>query len=862
MSASLLRDSTQVRLEQEIDENWRGAYDILVLPLEQELGIEQTSGLVEPNFLGFVGRGGISLSQLEEIRRLDDVELAAPIMTVGLLRHTDPVPSLFASQLPGTPTLYQLTLEATTDDGLGERLIQTEAGRLVLGPAELDSTGPLPFLSDLDFSWAADGVEIAFAPLPSIGGIAVAVDPVAEKELLGPSADFLDPLIAANGAGRTAGTFPSSRIPSDAFPLEALEIEFARDTPADAARSVVPMVVSERLYAELSIEITIDELAAYQQYPESIDRAIGSGGAPRDRFQAELRGSELIRPFAAPSLTVLWPGSSPPNGTTYVSSTPSAIEPMLIGRPAYEPRTARTGSGAPSFTIEFVGPVTAGGQAAGTAPRPNGTRPQAVSLGIEAAYRRLEDAPGSALRAPLFAPLGTYDLASLILPNNPLNYVPFGAYYPPNTHHIADPQGASLPPRAMSSTLNPLGLLSVPPLAVLDLAGAQSLRGDVSIDAVRIRVAEIDAFTPEAKDRLQDVALQLRGMGLNGRIVAGSSPQPVEVYVPGYYQEPDTRDLGWISQTWTTLGAAQRVSSSFGATNTILLGLAIATAGAFAVGVSLARQSARLKDIHVFRALGWGEGEITRWYLSEALIGGAVLLVVAAVTWIIARGAPEGLVVALALAVVYPVGELLGWLSVSRLSARSESIVGGEVSLRPAARPVVRTPVGYGLRALRSRPIRAIALAGPLVISGVAVGFGIAVLTASRDQAGPTLLAGFLADALHLNQVAMLASIVLGSAGLAAFLLRIDARDRLTEWRSLAAAGWSLSPMMSARIAEVAPISLVASALVAGTVVALGRATGTAVPLYAILIGTAIVFLVAAIGTAFSILKIWNSSFR
>lgn len=862
MGATLLRDSSQLRLEQEVDSNWRGAYDILVMPRNQELGIEQTIGLVEPNFLGFTGRGGISLSTLEEIRQIPGVELAAPIMTVGLVRHIDPSPSLFTSLLPDSPRLYRLNLVAASDDGLGERQIQSEAARIVIGPADLSSTLPPPFLSDLNYSWAADGVEIGFAPLPSIGGVAIAVDPAAERELLGPSAEFLDPLIATDATKRTAATFLASRIPSDEFPVEALDIEFARDSPADADRPVVPMVVSERLYASLSITVTIDELATFDEYPADLDSAAASADDPQDRFEAELRGDDLIRPFAAPSLTVLWPGSSRPNGTTYVSTTPPAIEPKLVGRPAYDMRERRSVSVVPSFTIRLVGPVTAAGQPAGGAPRTDPARPQGVTLGQEAAYRRLDDAPGITSVVPLFAPLGSYDLASLDLPDNPLNYVPFGAYDPPNTRHIADPDGTPVTPRPMSATLNPAGLLSVPPLAITDLEGARSLRGEVSIDAIRIRVAGIDSFTADAQHRLQDIAIQLSALGLNARIMAGSSPQPVEVYVPGYYQGSEAADLGWISQTWTTLGVAQRVTSTFGATNVILLGLAMATAVAFAVGVNLARQATRLRDIRILQTVGWGDGEVRRWYLNEALAGGAVLLLVTIVTWSIARGAPEGLIIALAISAIYPLGETVGWLVVSRLGARATTILGGEVGLRRVAGPVVHTPVGYGLRALRVRPIRAVAVAIPLLIAGTAMGFGVAVLASSRDQAGPTLLAGFLADTLYPNQLMMLAATILGSAGLAASLLRIDASERMPEWTSLAAAGWNPVAVVSARTAEVAPVSLVAGLLVAVTVIALGQATETPAPLSAVLIGSATVFVVAGIGTAFSIAKVWRAPRR
>lgn len=149
VGSSLLRETSEAQLNVEVDRNWRGSYDILVLPPGLELDIESTNGLVEPNFLSFGGRGGITAEQLDAIRRIEAVELVAPVMTVGYLRHVEPVPSVFTSQLPKQPMVYRLTLTATTNDGLQDRLIQSQVGHVALGPADLDSADPPPFVSEL-----------------------------------------------------------------------------------------------------------------------------------------------------------------------------------------------------------------------------------------------------------------------------------------------------------------------------------------------------------------------------------------------------------------------------------------------------------------------------------------------------------------------------------------------------------------------------------------------------------------------------------------------------------------------------------------------------------------------------------------
>jgi hypothetical protein len=74
-----IHQTATIRVAALVDEHWRGAYDILVRPAGTRLDLEQTNGLVEPNFVGFAGTGGISLDQLAAIRSIREVALAAPI---------------------------------------------------------------------------------------------------------------------------------------------------------------------------------------------------------------------------------------------------------------------------------------------------------------------------------------------------------------------------------------------------------------------------------------------------------------------------------------------------------------------------------------------------------------------------------------------------------------------------------------------------------------------------------------------------------------------------------------------------------------------------------------------------------------
>src|SRR5690554_6212484 len=108
------------RLQALLDENWRGAYDILVTAEGSEV-----AGLLAPNSLSG-GSETITLDDLDEIRSVDGVEVAAPIGEVI-------IPALASRQerfvLPRgiagadqVPQAFRLTVTRHTNDELDERL--------------------------------------------------------------------------------------------------------------------------------------------------------------------------------------------------------------------------------------------------------------------------------------------------------------------------------------------------------------------------------------------------------------------------------------------------------------------------------------------------------------------------------------------------------------------------------------------------------------------------------------------------------------------------------------------------------------------------------------------------------------------
>ena len=180
IAAGGVSEAGRVEVTSQVDAHWRGLYDILVRPRQAHLDLETTGGLVEPNFLGFTGSGGITLDQLAAIRALPEVELAAPVAYIGMLGTPPVAPTIQVSAQFDRTTLYRATLTVTTSDGLGPRLVHRQVLRVVLGPGSSPDR-PLVVTDRAGGAGGAEGgVEIGTLEfLPTFSSPILAVDPAA-----------------------------------------------------------------------------------------------------------------------------------------------------------------------------------------------------------------------------------------------------------------------------------------------------------------------------------------------------------------------------------------------------------------------------------------------------------------------------------------------------------------------------------------------------------------------------------------------------------------------------------------------------------------------------------------------------------
>ncbi len=621
-------------IDQQLNENWRGQYDILVLPAGSALNSDQTSGLVDPNFVSTAGRAGISLEQLARIREIADIEVAAPIGLVGIVNQFALGPSMWlpsqrnepAEILADGPVMLRLSMVAEYIDARNETValeVTRNTGYAAVGSWDdfNPETGKEVFLTGGwgDGPFAPEGSDlgthVVFGPLPAFSHSVVAIDPEAEAELLGeriPS--YVSDLLRVPTDRQTGDFEPDDErwdwwldaVDSDRFTVQHGRIVFAPLTGEDPV--LIPLVVREDSSARLRITLSVEYAQITQGQFDSPDLGLGPHLSYETVGSVIVDMSDILLPLSSPATIVPWFGTEGGElGGTAYSERDSSLNPMLIGRPDFVPSEAPEGVALPGFHVQPLGVVHSDGLTRFEWP---GTEGDLVSHGQVRAYRdfTLLSRSGTPL---LMAPIGTFSTEELSLTDTSRpSYVPMGTS-PSDTARLDDGSLVIANPSQRD-------FLTVNAGVFTDLAGGEALRGDSPIDAIRVRVAGVDSYTPENQQRILDIAKQIDALGLQARIVAGSSLTEVAIFVPDYHINADgtTSDLGWVTQEWTSLGAVVQVDH---AVKSLLATLSWVSFGIVLLGfviVLLLTSQRQRRPLLVMENVGWTSAERYRYLIG------------------------------------------------------------------------------------------------------------------------------------------------------------------------------------------------------------------------------------------------------
>ena len=388
---------------------------------------------------------------------------------------------------------------------------------------------------------------------------------------------------------------------------------------------------------------------------------------------------------------------------------------------------------------------------------------------------------------------GRYDFKELIVPDDPLSYVPMGIYQPPYVELLYDEYYNPLEPVQLTPDLNPAGFIPRPPLGLTNLEGAHYLleREDY-IDAVRVRLSGIEEYTPENLAKVEKIASEItERTQLHVDIVAGSSPQKVLVLVPG---------VGYVEENWTTLGAAKAITGGVNAANILLLAIFFVAAILFITNSVQLNMQARREEFGILKAFGWQPKEMIWKLMGELLVFGGIGMVLSlAAGWGLTRSLgmmPDWKILALTatlapllyiLGGIYPIQAMVGRLPIENLRSGGQieealhhgNPVGGMNMIRLAFRQLSRRRIRFALTLI-------------LIVAGATLSsLVINVLVNLQGILKVTFLGNYVALVIERFHILMVLVAIFMSGLVVLENLYLSVLERKREIGLLKAFGWS-----------------------------------------------------------------------
>src|SRR5713226_5584065 len=279
---SATTQTTLVRGNQIISQNWRPTYDLVVLPPQAKIPADPR---VPSDLIAGYG-GGISFKQYEQIKNLPGIEVAAPIAYVGYIQM--PVPTIYLSDHSLPSGYYQLDWVLSAFNGQ-RNIVETQETDMIYinaGGGNVnrngDNTQQVPdvlaaFRGQIQEEQFETGDNPPPLPTPAVGTFLLAgIDPQAENQLV-----HLDKSIRSGHMLTEQDTIHLDKsIPDNPGYSPVLHKSF----PYEA----IPMLIHRKLPGQIALHLTLTLLYHGSMTPDQIQ---AQGGIP---YLQQLPGKQII----------------------------------------------------------------------------------------------------------------------------------------------------------------------------------------------------------------------------------------------------------------------------------------------------------------------------------------------------------------------------------------------------------------------------------------------------------------------------------------------------------------------------------------------------------------------------------------
>ncbi|MFE9820109.1 FtsX-like permease family protein [Streptomyces sp. NPDC005773] len=820
-------ETSQLRTTGTVNDNFRGAYDILVRPAGSRSEQESGQGLVRPNFLS--GQfGGITRDQQDRIARMTGVEVAAPVAMVGYVLANSRAAVDVTEQVDRARTQQLITVKPTwhTDRGLSTldddlpNYVYVTRNKVVWPESHIDLARERS-----DPSW--------HSPPPSYPNGFDTRKALAVCDNPGQSLPPLEVMPDGRSVPVCATDVSLSQSASSRGHLEAVHL-------AGDGSFRTEWETSPRLTVDISWPVSM-LLAAIDPGQEAklvgLDKALVSGRYLRQTETVAGRAADSGRSRSVPLLMSTEPQvdeqlsvavSRSPDGPVPLAglarrALDTAIEEQRGARVADRSYsvdkvygTDRRGadlyriiqSGAPSYRAAADGSLTPR-----TVPadldelwaNSNHTGWPTPWLARDSKQRPLTRVPE--YQAPDFRSgawmgdglaVGTYDPKRLT-EFSALSEVPMETYQPVEATGADATARTLLGGRALMPNSNPGGYLATPPQLLTTLAALPRVLDPASeqaaapLSAIRVRVDGVTGTDAQSRERVRLVAERIgKETGLGVDLTMGSSPAPRTVHLPaGDYGRPALA----LSEGWSRKGVAARIVEASDRKSLLLFGLVLGVCALFLVNSASAAVRDRRRELAVLACLGWSRSRIASLVIGETALLGTVAGVLGALLSLLLAG-PAGLGVSpLRAAAAVPIALVLSVLAAAVPALRA-SAGHPATSLRPAVRAARRprrhrTVTGLACANLARVPGRTLLGAAALAVGVAAVTAVAAILWSFEDDVVGTVMGDAIALEARGVDIAAAAGTALLGAFAAADVIYLGVRERAAEFAVLQATGWS-----------------------------------------------------------------------
>ena len=817
-------------LSGDIAATWDTPYDLLVRPAGSVTPLEDSQGLVRPNYVSGLGDGGITLANLAAIRNIPSVAVAAPIAISGYAFWKL---GGFGMTLPWPHAgdglqVYRMTLGEVTDAGTSH--LRLEVHYLVVassGSFKLDARTLMGELTTEGISMTCSGAEVTGYPVSCWapnqcfdGNCGPAEDPP------GYGLEMLQPVLVA-------GIDPSAEAKLTGLdhclvggrylrPNDVPNLAANRDPPG----TNLPVVVSDRSFVDATmtghLERAIDPISVIQgANPTTLTSWVLAGDV--NQTVESLYQQYLPKVETEVDEWPLWVAGD----VQYTTTADGGL--IASATPPDESALRRT-----NFNL-----LGAGDQLA---------RPPELE---DTWFRQVRQRSYTGLSGNKYwDPVGTYDPTCPPGFNELAGGAGLEAYAVPRAQ-LSDGRYL-LPNRSLAGYLNspPVILTALDSAAWLaDPKRFQGGPGKEFISAIRVRVAGLGSPDRQSERRLARVAADIReATGLVVDVVKGSSAKAVAVDLPGgKFGRPAMR----ISEGWSVKGVAVRFTSAVSLQNLALFAMALLAAGVLIGTTTYIGARRRRTEFGVLRALGWPTWRIGSLVIAEmawlGLVVGLLTLVLAAIASIWLSAAVVRVAAAAALPLALGVG-VLAAIPAAVATARGTALarMARAAKLRNS-RPAHSVAVLGLSDMLRNWKVEALAAAAIIALGATLLGILVLIAAAFRGELDTTVLGADLAGRVrpfHFILAAMTIVIASLGAGQVVSLSYLERRPQLAVLRALGWSRWQLSAMIGAQAVAIGAGASVLSVL---AVLAARQATQAAPEPTGLAIGAVLLAVLASV---------------